>query len=296
MVEHPTQLINRVRARLERARDRSPLADHGVRAVDRYLEVQGTLLAAAVSYYAFMALFPLVAVAFGVLSVLAKVAPTVEDSLRSQIATTFPTLDLNALAREGITVGIVGFFILAYAGVKWISSLRRSVSVMWGVAPRSIGYIAGMIRDALSLVLLGGCLLASGVFSVLAQIATDAVSRRVGLDSRPNALLVQTVVLVVSLLADFLVGWVLFHSLPNRATRESDHLRSAALFAVGFQVLVQLVGLIVGRTSTSVIYGAFAATVGILVWISYVSKLILFISAWAATRTRVGDDDLSAIS
>ena len=295
MVERPTQLINRVRARLERARDHSPLADHGVRAVDRYLDVQGTLLAAAVTYYAYLALFPLIAVAFGVLSVLAKVAPSVEGSLRSQIATTFPSLDLNALAKDGITVGIVGFFILAYAGVKWISSLRRSVSVMWNVAPRSIGYITGLIRDALALVLLGGCLLASGAFAVVAQIATDAVWRLIGLE-RPNAVLVQTVVLAVSLLADFLVGWVLFRSLPNRATTEGEHLRSAAIFALGFQLLVQLVGVIVGRASTNVIYGTFAATVGVLLWISYVSKLILFISAWAATRTRVRDDDVSAIS
>ena len=295
MVERPTQLINRVRAHLERARDRSPLADHGVRAVDRYLDVQGTLLAAAVTYYAYLALFPLIAVAFGVLSVLAKVAPSVEGSLRSQIATTFPSLDLNALAKDGITVGIVGFFILAYAGVKWISSLRRSVSVMWNVAPRSIGYVTGLIRDALALVLLGGCLLASGAFAVVAQIATDAVWRLIGLE-RPNAVLVQTVVLAVSLLADFLVGWVLFRSLPNRATTEGEHLRSAAIFALGFQLLVQLVGVIVGRASTNVIYGTFAATVGVLLWISYVSKLILFISAWAATRTRVRDDDVSAIS
>jgi membrane protein len=294
VVERRDRLINRVRARLVSVRDRSPVADHGVRAVDRYLEVQGTLLAAAVSYYGFLAVFPMIAVAIGVASVVSRVAPKVEDSVRRQIETAFPTIDLAALARDGITVGIIGLFILAYAGVRWIGSLRRSVSLMWNMAPRSIGFLNGLIRDAVALVLLGGCLLASGVFSVVAQIATDAVSRWFGLGGRPNTVLVQVVVLAVSLLADFLVGWVLFRSLPNRVTSERENLESAAIFAVGFQVLVQLVGVILGRAGSSVIYGTFAATVGVLVWISYVSKLILFISAWAATRARVGDDDLSA--
>ena len=78
MTAERTRVLDRVRSRLASVRDRSPAADHGVRAVDRYLEVQGSLLAAAVSYYGFLALFPLIAVVFGVTSVLSRVAPSVE--------------------------------------------------------------------------------------------------------------------------------------------------------------------------------------------------------------------------
>ena len=50
---------------------------------------------------------------------------------------------------------------------------------------------------------------------------------------------------------------------------------------LGFEVLKQLGGLIVGAASHNVVYGTFAATVGVLIWISYMSKWILFVGAWA---------------
>ena len=295
MAEPRAHVIDRVRDQLARVRDRSPLADHGVRAVDRFLAVQGALLAAAVSYYGFLALSPLIAVAFGVTSLLSQVAPSVEDTLRRQLASTLPTVDVEGLAKAGITVGILGLIVLAYAGVKWISSLRRSVSLLWEVEPRSFGFVQAMVRDIVALVLLGGCLLASAVFSLLAQVATDTVGGWIGLGGDPHALLVTLLVLAASLLANFLVGWVLFRTLPNRASGERSHLVSAAIFSVGFQVLVQLVGLVLGRAAHSVVYGTFAATVGVLIWIGYVSRLILLIAAWAATGSTVRHDDVSAI-
>ena len=294
MTQRRARLIEQVRARLASVRDRSQLADHGVRAVDRYLQVQGALLAAAVSYYAFLALFPLIAVAFGVASVLSRVAPSVQESVRRELATFFPTVDLNTLAREGLAVGVVGLVVLAYAGVRWVGSLRRSVSLLWDVPPRSVGFVAGLVRDVLSLVLLGGGLLASGVVSVAAQVATDLVGRWIGLGGRPHAVVVHLLVLAASLVANFLVGWVLFRTLPNQVWAEREHLVAAAIFSVGFQVLVQLVGVVLNRTSSNVVYGTVAATVGVLIWISYVSRLILLIAAWAATSHPVRDDDLSA--
>jgi membrane protein len=252
--------------------------------------VQGSLLAAAVSYYGFLALFPLVAVVFGVTSVLSRVAPSVEQSLRDELASVFPSLDLDTLAKDGIAVGVIGLVVLTYTGVRWIGSLRRSVSLLWDVPPSSISYFRGVLRDVLSLVLLGGSLLASGVFTVVAQVATDVVGGWLGLGGRPHAVLVHGIVLVAALVANFLVGWVLFRTLPNKVASEREHLVAAAIFSVGFQVLVQLVGVVLGRFAGNVVYGTFAATVGVLVWISYVSRLILMIAAWAATTAVVRED------
>jgi len=287
-------VIGRVRARLARVQDRSLLADHGVRAVDRFLAVQGALLAAAVSYYGFLALFPLVAVAFGVTSVLSQVAPSVQDSLRRQLAAALPTVDIDGLARAGITVGILGLVVLAYAGVKWISSLRRSVSLLWEVEPRTFGYLRGMVRDILALTVLGGCLLASAALSLGAEVASDNVGGWIGLAADTHVAVVSVLVLAASLIANFLVGWVLFRTLPNNATSERSHLESAAIFSVGFQLLVQLLGWVLERAAHSLVYGTFAATVGVLIWVAYVSRLILAVAAWAATASQVRHDGVSA--
>ncbi len=283
MKEQAAPLLGRLRARLAQIRDRSPVADHGVRAVDRFLETQGSLLSAAVSYYGFLALLPLLAVALGAASVLSSVAPSVGSGLRDELARLFPSVDVDALARDSITIGIVGLVLLAYTGVKWVGALRRSVSLMWDVAPRAIGYFRGILRDILVLSLLGGCLLATGALTLVTQLASDVVGRWMGLDGHASSLLVHFLALVASLAANFLVGWVLFSALPHGPTTRRALALAAAAFAVGFQLLIQLVTVIVAQASHNVIYGTFAASVGVLVWISYVSRLILLLAAWNAT-------------
>jgi membrane protein len=290
-----TRFLDRVRARLLRLRDRSPLAAHGVRTVDRYLEAHGTLLAAAVSYYAFLALLPLIAVAFGVTSLLTRIAPSIQDSLRDQLNSLFPSLDVDALARAGITVGLIGLVILAYTGVKWVGSMRRSVSLLWDVEPRTVGYFVGLVRDIVALTLLGGCLLASVVFGVLAQRATSVISRWLNSGGEQSAL-VWLVVTLAALAADFLIGLVLFRALPHGPTPTRDAIVAAAAFALGFQVLLQLVSVIVSRASSNVVYGTFATTIGVLVWISYVTRLVLMIAAWTATGPGVHDHGLDEAS
>ena len=55
------------------------------------------------------------------------------------------------------------------------------------------------------------------------------------------------------------------------------------LAAVGFELLKQAAALVVSGVSTNVIYGTFAATVGLLVWIGYASRLLLMAGAWVVT-------------
>jgi membrane protein len=285
-----TRFLDRVRVRLLRLRDRSPLAAHGVRTVDRFLGAHGTLLSAAVSYYAFLALLPLLAVAFGVTAVLTRIAPSIQDNLRDQLHSLFPSLDVDALARAGITVGIIGLVIFAYTGVKWVGSMRRSVSLLWEVEPRTVGYFVGLLRDVVALVLLGGCLLASVVISVLAQRATAVVGRWLP-NGEQETVAVWLAVTLAALLADFLIGLVLFRALPHGPTSRGSALAAAAVFAVGFQVLLQLVSVIIGRASSNVVYGTFATTIGVLLWISYATRLVLMIAAWTATAGDGHDHD-----
>ncbi len=279
----PAPLLRRLRDRLDRIRDRSPLAAHGVRAVDRFLDTQGSLLAAAVSYFGFLALFPLLAVALGVTSVLSHLAPSVDASLRDQLTRLFPSVDLNSLARDSITIGIVGLVLLLYTGVRWVGALRRSVSLMWDLAPRTVGFVRGLVRDIAVLALLGGALLGSALLTLLTQLASDVVGGWMGLDARPSAFLVHLLALVTALAANCLVCLVLFWGLPHGPAEGRAILQASAVFAVGFQVLLQLVTVIVSGASRNVVYGTFAATVGALVWISYVSRLILLLAAWNAT-------------
>jgi membrane protein len=151
-----------VRGLLVRVRYRSRLADRTVRAVDDYLDAQGSLLSAGMTYYGFLALFPLVAVALGVTSLLSRFVPSVDETLRQNLTEVVPTADLDAIASAGIAVGLIGLGVMLYAGIRWVGALRRSLTVLSGQPPRSVPYMRGLVRDSATLALLGSALVGLG--------------------------------------------------------------------------------------------------------------------------------------
>jgi membrane protein len=271
---------------LVRVQDRSPLADRTVQAVDNYLNVQGSLLSAGMTYYGFLALFPLVAVALGVASLLSKVIPRLDDQLREYLARFLPSVDLDAMASAGITVGLIGLAVMLYAGVRWIGALRKSLTVLSGQPPRVMPFLPGLVRDSLSLTLLGLAVLGSLAFTLLGQFASTILHDWFG--SEAGTVTLRVVSLVAAFGIDLAIAWVIYRSIPGHPLHGRRLLVTAAVAAVGFEVLKQAGGLIVAAASTNIVYGTFAATVGVLIWISYTSKWILFVGVWALVGTSAG--------
>jgi membrane protein len=59
--------------------------------------------------------------------------------------------------------------------------------------------------------------------------------------------------------------------------------RGALLGAIGFGLLKQVASLLLGQTLSNPIYGAFAVMVGLLVWINFSVRFVLYVAAWTAT-------------
>ena len=74
-------LLDTVKQRVADVRQRRPLVDHLVRAVEHYGQVNGSALAAAVTYFAFLSFFPILALAFAIFGQVTKVYPDAEDTL-----------------------------------------------------------------------------------------------------------------------------------------------------------------------------------------------------------------------
>ncbi len=279
-------LLTRLRDALARAQDRSPLADRAVRTVDRYLEVQGSLLAAGMTYYAFLALFPLMALGLAIASLLSLVAPKVDDTLKAKLHELMPSLDTQALATAGITVGLVSLGVMVYAGVRWVGALRRSLTLLAGRTPREVPYVRGLVRDLATLALLGASVLLSVALSVLSQSAASIIGSWAGEGAGSAA--IRLLGLAGALVTDFLLAYVLFRSVSDTGLRGRRLVTSAVVAGLGFEVFKQLGTLIVSYAARNVVYGSFAATVGLLVWISYVSRWVLIVGAWAVTGAGLG--------
>lgn len=129
-----------MRDRVEQLRRRSPLVDHLWRATRHYLDAQGSLLAAAVTYYAFLSLFLLCALAFAAVGAFARVFPearaglarTLESMLPGVIGPGTHPLSLATLESTAATAAGFGLVAVLYAGVSWMSDLRSGLTTVFG--------------------------------------------------------------------------------------------------------------------------------------------------------------------
>src|SRR5690554_5340074 len=109
-----------------RARRRYRMLDHLARAATRYREADGRRLAAAVTYYAFFAVFALALLGFATLSYVLH-EPAVEDYLADNL----PQLDTGAVRDARGALGAIAFISLPVIGWLWVDALRSSLRAIW---------------------------------------------------------------------------------------------------------------------------------------------------------------------
>src|SRR3954447_21033974 len=142
--------------------------------VAHYNAVHGAAQAGAVTYFGFLSVFPILAIAFYVVAQLAHVFPDVQDTLVEAIDTFLPgvvgnqngQVPLAAIESYASTVGLVGLLVLLYAGLGWVSGMREALEVLF-VVPRAEhpSFVLGKLRDLGALAILGLTLLLSVALS-----------------------------------------------------------------------------------------------------------------------------------
>src|SRR3954468_5634783 len=84
--------VDRVKARISALRQHHPALAHGVRTQEHYGETKAGQQAGAVTYFGFLSVFPVLALAFFVVGWIAKVYPDAQDNLVTAIQSMFPGL------------------------------------------------------------------------------------------------------------------------------------------------------------------------------------------------------------
>lgn len=263
--------------------------DHLIRTVRRYQNQYGDRLAGAVTYFAFLSLFPLIAVAFAVFGlVLAnddKLKKALTEAIKEQVPGIADKLDLAGLSEIWTSVGIIGIIGLLYAGLGAIDSLRGALREMSMTTTHPLNFFVGKARDLVSLVMLGVTLLASAAVGGFATVATGKVAELLGFgkDDLVASGSLWLSGLAASVAADWLMfvivlGWVARRTQPFRVIA-----RGALIGAIGFGLLKQLASLLLAHTLNNPVYGTFAVMVGLLLWINFSARLVLYVAAWTAT-------------
>jgi membrane protein len=280
--------------RLDEVRQRRPFVDHVLRMVEHYGTVKGNLQAGAVTYFAFLSFFPVVALGFLVVGWLSVVFPNADDALSSALESLLPGIfgtDEGELSAETFQqdgtglLAIVSVLGLLYAGLGWLSAMREALIVMFEMpTPEQPNFVLGKLRDLISLVIIGVTLLLSvAVAGFVSGFAADILGW-VGLGEELAPLL-EWISITLGFAANLLLFFVLFKLLARPHTPNLSLWSGALLGAIGFEVLKRLSFLLLGTTQSSPAFQVFGIALILLVWIYYFSRVVMYAAAWAHTSS-----------
>ena len=278
--------------RLAEVRRKRPFIDHVLRMVEHYGTVKGNLQAGAVTYFAFLSFFPVVALGFVVVGALSAVFPNADDALTTALESLLPgifgsdegELSADTFQQEGTgLVLVVSLLGLLYAGLGWLSAMREALIVMFELPEREQpNFVIGKLRDLVSLAVIGVTLVLSvAVAGFVSGFAGD-ILEWVGLGEELAPLL-QLISVALGFAANVLLFFILFKLLAQPHTPTGSLWSGALLGAVGFEVLKRLSFLLLGATQNSPAFQVFGIALILLVWIYYFSRVVMYSAAWAHT-------------
>lgn len=259
--------------RLDRLQQRHRFTAFTYAVIKRYGDDQAGHQAALLTYYAFLALFPLLLVVTTLTQIVATSHPQLQDAVIRSVANNFPILGgqlsqhVHSLHKNGLAL-ISGLIFIIY-GARGVADVFRSgVSHIWRVPKNERGGFPGSLLRSLSIMIFGGLgILAASVMVALVGAAGHSIPIRI-------------VALLVNLVVLFCLFTLLFHlSLPKRITHQEIEPASIAA-AIGLVVLQSLGGYLLKRElrSLDALYSYFALALGLIFWI-YLQAQIVYYSA-----------------
>jgi membrane protein len=270
------------------------------RAVGTYGERRGAEAAAAMAYYAFLSIFPLLIFLVAAASVLLK-QDEVYNQLRIMLADVAPLpgqlflKTFDEVLRLKTPFGIVALATLLWSGIGFFSALSHHISQAWPDA---------RMRNFLGMRVMGlkmaGVLLLLLIVSVIVSLAAKLLPRfpvivpelRAMIESRNWALLSN----LVPLLASFVLFLALYKWVPNTVVTWRAASLGALLASIAWQVLTAAFSWFLGSgmSTYEVVYGSLGGVVATLFWI-YLSNVIAVFGAHIAAAVDTTRPQKSAV-
>lgn len=293
--------VERVKQTAADVQRRAPWVEHAITTLQHYGRVEGSVLAGGVTYFAFLSFFPVLALAFAAVGVVADVFPAARDSLTTALVDAFPgiiaencdssgCIELSTFSQAAGAATVFGVLGLLYAGLNWLSGLRTSLAVVFETPPterRNI--VVGKAVDLVALVALGVALIVSVSLSGAVAALIPYLLGIFGLDDIPGmSLLFGALGIALGVASSTLLFLIMFRLLAAEAeVSTGDRLRAALLSGVGFEVLKLLATTLVALALGNPAFATLGVSLVLLVWMNYFSRLALYGASWAAVATEV---------
>ncbi|AQA05555.1 ribonuclease BN [Mycobacterium sp. MS1601] len=252
---------------LDRLQQRSPAAGFVIAVIYKYVDDQAGYLAALLTYYAFISLFPLLLLLTTVLGVVLAGRPEWREDIYNSALSQFPLIgdQLSEPSRlSGGTAGVViGIAVALYGGLNVGQALQNAMENIWAV-PKNLrpDPIRSRLRSLLLLLVLGTALVATTALVAVGRFLGPLGAVAVVL----AALALNTGVLVVA-----------FRVTTTRSLTVRDVLPGALAAAVVWQLLQWFGASYVQHVvaSASVTNSVFAVVLGLIAFLYLISTVLL---------------------
>lgn len=281
---------------LQKYRDKWPWFDHVMAAAMRYQDNKGDYYGAGITYFSVFALFPLAMVVFSIggyvlvndAELLAEIKQRISDLMSNQeMATTVNQLLDRAISSRG-TVGLIGLLGGLWAGLGWVGNVRAALTEMWDSEEPEQNFVSKKLGDLAALIgLFAAIVVCSALIAVGSSPLTTTLLTAIGLDHVPGlAILIACVTLLVTVFATWVLWTFVIARMPRVSFPWRNALHAGLLMAVVFTVFTQFATLIIGATLRSPAGATFGPILGIMLFIYFTARMLLFATAWAATDPR----------
>ena len=170
--------------RVDRLQRRFPVLGIPIAVIYKYVDDQGAYLAAILTYYAFIAIFPILLLASSILGFVLQGRPELQDAVLSSALSQFPIIGEELGRPEGLrgstTAVVVGSLTALYGAMGLGTAIQNAVNAAWAV-PRNSRPNPFLIRlrSLLLLLVAGIAVLAVTTVSVLGS-STEVFGPSIG--------------------------------------------------------------------------------------------------------------------
>lgn len=250
----------------------------------------GNLYAGGITYFSFLAIFPMLLLAVSITGFVLYAHPAALQSLFDHITSNVPgdfgkTLQtaIRTAINERTTVGLIGLGGVLLTGLGWIGNLRAALDAIWKRTPPRTNFIRQKLTNLVILVGLGLGVLVSVGLTALWTAFSHALLSALGLDHIPGMGTVFAAIgILVTLAGDAVIFFYVLVRLPQVRVPVRAGLKGALLASVGFEILKIAGTYTIAASAQSPTAGPFAGVIAVLLWIQLVVRMVLFCAAWTA--------------
>lgn len=249
--------------RLDRLQRRHPVAGFPIAVVYKYVDDSGPFLAALITYYAFVSLFPLLLLSTTILGFVLAGNPELQQKVLDSALSQLPVVGEQLGDPQGLGGGTLGVVIgvlgALYGGLGVAQAVQHMMNTAWTV-PRN---------DRPNPILARGRSLLLLATAGVAVLGTTALSTIGTGGAGSFGALMRTLVLIASILINAVVFTFVFRLATTRKLTIRDVLPGALIAAILWQLLQTFGVTYVSRVmdTASAVNGVFALVLGLLAFL-----------------------------